>query len=240
MSDHVRGGRTNVIHEPAIPQSTYQQALNQGLEPPPLTKETVRYWSDYNRVFYHPQSIVQLQEYELNSTMMPFERWDTGEELFSNLDKEHDLLDRDLRPFLEESDQLQGLQILTSTYDAWGGFAARYLDRIRDDLGKSSVWVWAIEEGGRKSRVCTTALRSSRETDHATANHDVTYGQRCAIDIPDLATGLDIHTHHYRTRCSAIVHLRLRCFLEVAHFCPTSGSHGEHDPTKSIEGNCRR
>lgn len=91
---------------------------------------------------------------------MPFERWTTGEELFSNLDKEHDLLDRDLRPFLEECDQLQGLQMLTSTDDAWGGFAARYLDRIRDELGKTSAWVWGLEEGSRMSRVSLRQILS--------------------------------------------------------------------------------
>lgn len=84
---------------------------------------------------------------------MPFERWATGEELFGNLDREHDLLDRDLRPFLEECDQMQAIQIFTGTDDAWGGFAAKYLERIRDELGKTSAWVWGLEEGGRQSRV---------------------------------------------------------------------------------------
>lgn len=97
---------------------------------------------------------------------MPFERWSTGEDLFSDLDKEHDLLDRDLRPFLEECDQLQGLQIITGTDDAWGGFAARYLDRIRDELGKTSAWVWGLEDGGRKSRV-GNPFRLSHQFDHA-------------------------------------------------------------------------
>ncbi|GAB7354026.1 hypothetical protein MBLNU459_g4613t1 [Dothideomycetes sp. NU459] len=145
-------GNTNVIRHDPIPQSTYQEHLDKGLEPPELTTETVRFWSDYNRVYYHPRSIVQLNEYELNSALMPFERWSSGEDLFSDLDKEHDLLDRDLRPFLEECDQVQGLQIFTSTDDAWGGFAARYLDRIRDELGKTSAWVWGLEDAGRKSR----------------------------------------------------------------------------------------
>ena len=146
-------GRTNILKEPAIPQSTFQQHLDQGLEPPPLSTSSVRFWSDYNRNFYHPRSIVQIQEYELNSSLMPFERWATGDELFANLDREHDLLDRDLRPWLEECDQLQAVQIFTSADDAWGGFASRYLERIRDELGKTSVWVWASEDGGRKSRV---------------------------------------------------------------------------------------
>ena len=135
-----------------IAPSGYQQALEQGLEPPQLTTDTVRFWSDYNHLFYHPRSIVQLHEYELSSTLMPFERWETGEELFASLDREHDLLDRDLRPFLEECDQLQGLQVMTGIDDAWGGFAAKYLERVSDDLGKGCRWVFGLHDGKRISR----------------------------------------------------------------------------------------
>lgn len=148
-----RRGNTNVIRQDPIPQSNYQQHLDQGLSPPTLTTDTVRFWSDYNRVFYNPRSIIQLHEYELNSALMPFEQWGTGEELFNSLDREHDLLDRDLRPFLEECDQMQAIQMISSTDDAWGGFTAKYLERIRDDLGKTSTWVFGLEEGGRRSMV---------------------------------------------------------------------------------------
>lgn len=90
---------------------------------------------------------MQLNDYDLNSSLMPFEKFNTGEELFDTLDKEHDLLDRDLRPFAEECDYMQGIQIMASLDDAWGGFATRYLDRIRDEFGKTTVWVWGLEEG---------------------------------------------------------------------------------------------
>ncbi|PNS15223.1 Protein dml1 [Sphaceloma murrayae] len=145
-------GQAQVLQQPRIPPSEYQRHLDEGLEPPPLTTSSVRYWSDYNRVFYHPKSIVQLHEYELNSSLLPFERWSTGQELFSNLDREHDLVDKDLRPFLEECDQLQGVQMITSIDDAWGGFATSYMERIRDELGKTSLWAWGSEDGSRKSR----------------------------------------------------------------------------------------
>lgn len=141
-------GSTIPLRLPPINPSSYQQALDQGTQPPELTAETVRFWSDYNHLFYHPRSIVQLNEYELNSELMPFEKWQTGDELFYNLDREHDLLDRDLRPFLEECDQLQGIQVLTGTDDAWGGFTAKYLERISDELGKGSRWVFGLN--GRK------------------------------------------------------------------------------------------
>lgn len=137
---------------PPIVPSPYQTALDQGSEPPRLTSASVRFWSDYNHLFYHPRSIVQLNEYEVNSSLMPFERYTTGEELFAGLDREHDLLDRDLRPFLEECDQLQGIQILSSIDDAWGGFGARYLERIGDELGKGCRWVFGLSDGKRVPR----------------------------------------------------------------------------------------
>jgi hypothetical protein len=77
---------------------------------------------------------------------MPFENWSVGDELFNSLDKEHDILDRDLRPFVEEADQMQGIQVMAGVDDAWGGFAARYMDRLRDEYGKTAVWVWGVED----------------------------------------------------------------------------------------------
>ncbi len=95
---------------------------------------------------------MQLNEYELNSSLMPFERWSSGEELFLNLDREHDLLDRDLRPFLEECDQLQGIQIFGSTDDAWGGFTSQYLERISDELGKGCRWIFGLKDSRQTLR----------------------------------------------------------------------------------------
>lgn len=103
---------------------------------------------------------MQLNEYELNSQLMPFEKWTTGEDLFASLDREHDLLDRDLRPFLEECDQLQALQIFSGVDDAWGGFTARYLERIADELGKGCRWVFGLtngRQGGRERQMLRMA-----------------------------------------------------------------------------------
>ena len=145
---------------PTIEPSAYQLALDAGAPPPSLTTETVRYWSDYNHLFFHPRSLVQLNEYALNSTLMPFERWSNGEELFANLDREHDLLDRDLRPWLEECDQLQGIQVFTGTDDAWGGFAAGYLERLADELGKGSRWIFGLQQSGQGETRAKQGLRA--------------------------------------------------------------------------------
>lgn len=136
-----------------IPQSTYQQHLDAGLEPPQLSTSTVKYWSDYSRVYYHPKSIVQLSEFDVNDKLMPFESWDVGMDLFEKLEREVDLVDRDLRPFVEECDGLQGLQIMTGVDDAWGGWASGWIERLRDEYGKLSIWTWGLGDQGANTTV---------------------------------------------------------------------------------------
>jgi hypothetical protein len=144
-----------------IAPSLYQTHLDAGLEPPALDTSKVRYWSDYSRVYYHPKSIVQLSEFEVNDQLMPFEKWDVGLELFGKLEREVDLVDRDLRPFLEECDGVQALQIMTGIDDAWGGWASGWLERLRDDYGKMSIWTWGLGDQGAN----TTVPRVSQRTD---------------------------------------------------------------------------
>ncbi|EMD66217.1 hypothetical protein COCSADRAFT_179550 [Bipolaris sorokiniana ND90Pr] len=135
-----------------IPQSAYQEHLDAGLEPPQLSTSSVRYWSDYSRVFYHPKSIVQLSEFDVNDKLMPFENWDVGMELFEKLEREVDLVDRDLRPFVEECDGIQGLQIFTGVDDAWGGWTSGWLERLRDEYGKMSIWTWGLGDHGANNK----------------------------------------------------------------------------------------
>lgn len=139
-------GKTVVQRQEPIQVAAYQQSLEVGEPAEQLTPSAVRYWSDFNRLYMHPRSVVQLSDYELNSSLRPFERWPTGGELFSELDREHDLLDRDLRPFVEEADHMQGIQLFTTIDDAWGGFAARYAERLRDEYGKFVIWVWGLQD----------------------------------------------------------------------------------------------
>ncbi|KAJ5945481.1 hypothetical protein N7516_005649 [Penicillium verrucosum] len=127
-------GREVVQKQTPIQQSEYQKSLDLGTTAPRLTSEAVRYWSDYNRV------------------LCPLRIGMSGKRLFKDLDKEHDLLDRDLRPLLEECDHLRALQLFSGSDDAWGGFTAQYMERLRDEFGKKSIWVWAIEDGTKIQR----------------------------------------------------------------------------------------
>ena len=61
--------------------------------------------------------------------------------------QDDDLLDRDVQTFAEECDSLQGFQILLESDSAWGGFATEYLEIIREEYPKASIWTWGIESG---------------------------------------------------------------------------------------------
>src|SRR5687767_4269044 len=136
-----RPGRKVIEKQKPLQPSEYQQSLDAGTPAPKLTTSSVRYWSDFSRVYYHPRSLVQLYDYELNSSIQPFDRFAAGAELFSTLDKDDDIVDRDFRPFVEECDRMQGIQVFTGLDDAWGGFAGEYVEALRDEYGKSCVWV---------------------------------------------------------------------------------------------------
>jgi len=84
---------------------------------------------------------------------MPFESFGMGRDLFNQLNREHDLLDRDFRLFAEECDQMQGVQIFTSAEDAWGGFAAEYVAALRDEYSKTGIMTWGLQDFEKVSRV---------------------------------------------------------------------------------------
>ncbi|KAE8848755.1 hypothetical protein HRS9122_02771 [Pyrenophora teres f. teres] len=164
-----------------IPQSAYQEHLDAGIEPPRLSTSSVRYWSDYSRIYYHPKSIVQLSEFDVNDKLMPFESWDVGMELFEKLEREVDLVDRDLRPFVEECDGIQGLQIFTGVDDAWGGWASGWIERLRDEYGKMSIWTWGLGDQGAN----TTTPRERRLQQIANSARSLQIlGEQSSVYVP--------------------------------------------------------
>ena len=67
-------------------------------------------------------------------------------------------MDRDVRYFVEECDQMQGIQIFTTTDDGWGGFASEYVLALKDEYPKTELWMWGIERGEKVPMVCNPLL----------------------------------------------------------------------------------
>ena len=78
-------------------------------------------------------------------TSLQLSSFEAGAELFSSRDADIDNMDEDVRPWIEECDELQAIQIFTTADDAWSGFASRYVERLRDELGKTCICVWGLD-----------------------------------------------------------------------------------------------
>lgn len=92
---------------------------------------------------------------------MPFKGFGLGKDLFHQLDKEHELLDRDFRLFAEECDQMQGVQVMMPADDAWGGFGSEYIAALRDEYSKVAIVTWGLEGGDKVPRVSLLDSSSS-------------------------------------------------------------------------------
>jgi len=167
---------------------------------------------------------------------MPFEAWNVGEELFSSLDKEHDLLDRDLRPFAEEADHMQGIQMIAEVDDAWGGFAARYIDRIRDEYGKTAITFWGVEDGLTTiPRVSYFMLGTRITTSDKSTGKALLEAIKCGqIDCRDISTSISLRPYDCTVSEAAKLCIN-RSKITMAFICTPCYSSGEHEPTFTIE-----
>ncbi|KAI0370856.1 tubulin nucleotide-binding domain-like protein [Pilatotrama ljubarskyi] len=131
------GGVVEYRQDP-IPKSEYKRRLDQGEsdeqdEDATADTSNVRFWSDYSRVYYHPRSAQKLPD------LAEWERaegeWNASREAFEKYQHDHEIMENDVRLFVEECDALQGVQLL-SDCDAFGGFTDAFLTGFRDEHPK--------------------------------------------------------------------------------------------------------
>ncbi|RIA94768.1 tubulin domain-containing protein, partial [Glomus cerebriforme] len=108
--------------------------------------ETVQYWSDFNRIYYHPKSINTVMQYQFEDEFMPFDIFSYGKNAFLAHERDLDSFDENFRFFAEECDAIQGFQVFTSIIDGFGGFACSFLERLRDEYPKTAIESFGIVE----------------------------------------------------------------------------------------------
>lgn len=171
---------------PEVPQSAYQKSLDTGAVPSCLTPDQVRYWSDFSRVFFHPKSLNQLYDYELDSNIRPFDNWSLGQELFQSLDREQDIVDRDFRPFVEEADQMQGLALVP--HPSGGHTLSRYYHDAFP-LADSFPPIYRDEDGAILEDFVGVTTRLSTDSSISTAVRDL---RSCAVPAIELQDREDV------------------------------------------------
>ncbi|CAG8437346.1 15521_t:CDS:10 [Funneliformis caledonium] len=108
--------------------------------------ETVRYWSDFNSVYYHPKSINAITQYQFEDEFMPFDIFSYGKGAFLEHQRDLDSFEENFRFFAEECDAIQGFQVFTGIIDGYGGFACSFLERLREEYPKTAIESFGITE----------------------------------------------------------------------------------------------
>ncbi|KAK0472827.1 mtDNA inheritance protein Dml1 [Armillaria luteobubalina] len=137
-------------------------------------RETIRYWSDFSRVYYARKTIQMVpQSLDWETTDSD---WKQGEQYFRQFDEDASLLEGSVRLFLEESDSVQGIQVLNDTA-SFGPFIHSLLTALHDDmpllpcltfplLSNSNGWDIDVEDRRGARRLINDAiyLRGLSET----------------------------------------------------------------------------
>ncbi|KAF9041814.1 tubulin nucleotide-binding domain-like protein [Hymenopellis radicata] len=99
----------------------------------PDNEPAIRHWPDFSRVYYHPRSFQMIPDvYDFEGTDGS---WRSGERSFEQYNDDVSLMEDSVRLFLEESDSLQGIQVLNDT-STFGPFIHTFLTLCRDEMTK--------------------------------------------------------------------------------------------------------
>ncbi|CAJ0827935.1 7112_t:CDS:10 [Entrophospora sp. SA101] len=109
--------------------------------------ESVKMWSDFNKIYYHPKSINRVTQYQYDDEFMPFDVFSFGKNAYLDHQKEDEnSFDENFRFFAEECDLIQGFQIITNLNDGFGGFSCGFVEQLIEEYPKKSVLTFGINE----------------------------------------------------------------------------------------------
>jgi hypothetical protein len=94
-------------------------------------KNQVDVWSDFLRSRFHHRTNVILNEYQHRNTVKPFDIYGLGADAWKEGGGEE--IEDSLRSFAEEADSLQGFQLLSDNFDAFGGLGSSLVNLLADE-----------------------------------------------------------------------------------------------------------
>lgn len=143
LTESLWHGKIVEYRQDLIAKSAYQSHLEAGST---LSKEIpsvgdIRYWSDFDRVYYLPRSLQKMPDPpEWESTDLG---WIQGHEMFKRHNKDTELMDGSVRLFVEDCESMQGFQIMNDI-DAFGSFMDSFVFALRDEYPKMTSVVFPL------------------------------------------------------------------------------------------------
>ncbi|KAI8923785.1 Misato segment II tubulin-like domain-containing protein [Entophlyctis helioformis] len=110
---------------------------------------SVQVWSDFNSIYYHPHTIFELTTHVHGDEHNRFLLYSRGRDVYDELAMVDHLLDDRIRPFMEESDNPQGFQVLADTFDGFAGVNAAMMEALQEEYPKKARVVFGISPPDR-------------------------------------------------------------------------------------------
>ncbi|KAJ3178264.1 Protein misato 1 [Gaertneriomyces sp. JEL0708] len=107
---------------------------------------SVSVWSDFNKLYYHPKTVLEIHNYMHDDDKRPFSTFAQGTDVFAQADFIDQLFDERIRFFAEECDSLQGFNVLADALDGFSGIGASLLELINDEFPKNSSVCFGIHK----------------------------------------------------------------------------------------------
>lgn len=120
----------------------------------------IRYWSDFNRVYYLPRSLQKLpdpSEWELTDP-----GWIQGQEMFTRHNEDAELMDGSVRLFAEDCESMQGFQIMNDV-DAFGSFMNSFVITLQDEYPKTTSIVFPLMSDGTSLNLDNCDVQNTRQ-----------------------------------------------------------------------------
>ncbi|KAI8902308.1 tubulin domain-containing protein [Globomyces pollinis-pini] len=140
-------GKVDKFEAELIPKNNFLKGLDDSnVDRARINSEDIQTWSDFNGIYYHPNTIFELKSYLHEDTTNQFNYFTQGKNTYADLDFLNELMDDKVRKFLEECDSCQGFQIFATTDDGFSGLTSSMIEYIREEYDKKSILVFGINE----------------------------------------------------------------------------------------------
>ncbi|KAJ8899562.1 hypothetical protein K2173_018536 [Erythroxylum novogranatense] len=113
-------------------------------------ENSVKYWTDFSKVHYHPQSIYELSGLFVDTA--EFDNYGAGRDIFSKSLLREEISDR-LRFFVEECDHIQGFQFIVDDSGSLSALAGDFLESIADEYTNTPVLLYNARGPGPYSNL---------------------------------------------------------------------------------------
>lgn len=101
----------------------------------------VKFWTDFSKVDYHPQSLYELSGLWIDA--WEFDNYGIGRDALAHGLQEEEISER-LRFFVEECDRVQGFQFMVDDSGGFSAVAAELLENIADEYSNTPVLLYAL------------------------------------------------------------------------------------------------